>query len=102
MHHFVVKFSIFFRLRRQGGIDPNQNPAEALGVGAVFQNTFYVFFQISRARFTFFTAQRYASVVCVMALCLSVRPSVTSRYCIETTGRTEMVWSTSPTVDEPC
>jgi len=22
MHHFVVKFSIFFRLRRQGGSDP--------------------------------------------------------------------------------
>jgi len=29
MHHFVVKFSQFFRLKRQGGIDPpNQNPAE--------------------------------------------------------------------------
>jgi len=31
MHHFVVKFSQFFRLRRQGGIapPPNQNPADA-------------------------------------------------------------------------
>jgi len=33
MHHFVVKFSIFFRLRRQGGIDPpNQNPADPLAI----------------------------------------------------------------------
>ena len=33
MHRFVVKFShYFFRLRRQGGIDPpNQNPADAVG-----------------------------------------------------------------------
>ena len=29
MHHFVVKFSNFLRLRWQGGIDrPNQNPAD--------------------------------------------------------------------------
>ena len=29
MHHFVVKFSKYFRLRRQRGIDPpNQNPAD--------------------------------------------------------------------------
>ena len=29
MHHFVVKFSKKFRLRRQGTIDPpNQNPAD--------------------------------------------------------------------------
>ena len=32
MHHFVVKFSQFLRLSRQGGIDPlNQNPADVPG-----------------------------------------------------------------------
>jgi len=36
MHHFVVRFSNFLHLRRQGGIDPpNQNPAD---VPAPFNN----------------------------------------------------------------
>ena len=38
-----------------------------------------------------FTARRYASAVYAVVMCLSVRPSVTSRYCMETTGRTELV-----------
>jgi len=46
--------------------------------------------------------RRYAAVEC-LSVCLSVRPSITSRYCIETiAGRTELVlaWrlpSTYPT-----
>jgi len=32
-----------------------------------------------------FTARRYASAVCAVVVCPSVRPSVTSRYCAETT-----------------
>ena len=35
----------------------------------------------------FFTARRYASAVLAVVVCLSV----TSRYCIETTGRIELV-----------
>jgi len=42
------------------------------------------------------TARRYASavhaVVVCPSVCLSVRPSVTSRHCIETTGRIELVF----------
>jgi len=35
VHHFVLKFSKLFRLRRQQGIDPpNQNPADAVAVTA--------------------------------------------------------------------
>jgi len=37
MHHFVVKFSKFLRLRRQGGIDPpNQKPADPLHTACLF------------------------------------------------------------------
>ena len=38
----------------------------------------------------FFTARRYASAVYAVVVC----PSVTSRYCIETTGRVELVFGT--------
>jgi len=46
-----------------------------------------------------FTALRcvsavYAVVVC-LSVCPSVRPSVTSRYCIETTGEIELFWAWS-------
>ena len=40
-----------------------------------------------------FSARRYASAVYVIA-CPSVLPSVTSRYCIETTGPIELVFGT--------
>jgi len=39
-----------------------------------------------------FTARRHASAIYAVVMCLSVRPSVTSRYCIETTGRNELVF----------
>ena len=39
-----------------------------------------------------FTARRYASAVFAVAVYLLVWPSVTSRYCIETTGRIELVF----------
>jgi len=38
-----------------------------------------------------FTARRYASAVYAVVACPSVRPSVTSRHCIETIGRIELV-----------
>jgi len=41
----------------------------------------------------FTTARRYASAVYVV-VCPPVRPSVPSRYCIETTGRIELVFGT--------
>ena len=52
-----------------------------------------------------FTARRYANAVCVVVLCMSVclsvcmyvSPSVTSRYCVETTGRIELVFGTEAT-----
>jgi len=48
----------------------------------------FVFF----SKFTyFFTARRYASAAFAVAVCPSVCPSVTSRYCIETTGRISLV-----------
>jgi len=43
----------------------------------------------SSSRFLF-TARRYASAVFAVVVCASVRPSVTSRYCIETAGRIEL------------
>jgi len=39
-----------------------------------------------------FSARRYASAVYAVVVCLSVRPSVTSRCCIEKTGRIELVF----------
>ena len=53
-------------------------------------------FSCATAEAVVFTAQRYASevyalVVC-LSVCLSVRPSVTSRHCVETTRRTELVF----------
>jgi len=44
-------------------------------------------------RATLFQRGVFAVVVCptvYLSACLSVRPSVTSRYCIETTGRIEL------------
>jgi len=45
---------------------------------------------------TFFAARRYANSVYAVVVCLSVclfaRPSVTSQYCIETTGRMKLVF----------
>jgi len=38
-----------------------------------------------------FTARRYASAVFALSVCLSVHRSITSRYCIETTGRFKLV-----------
>jgi len=38
------------------------------------------------------TARRYASAVYAVVVCLSVRLSVTSRYCVETAGRIELVF----------
>jgi len=43
-----------------------------------------------------FTTRRYASAVYAVVVCLSVRPSATSRYCIETTRRIELVFATGP------
>ena len=37
-------------------------------------------------------ARRYASAVYAVVVCLSVRLSVTSRYCVETAGRIELVF----------
>jgi len=37
-------------------------------------------------------ATRYATAVYAVVVCLSVCPSVTSRYCTETTGRIELFW----------
>jgi len=37
-----------------------------------------------------FTARRYASAVLAVVVCLSVRLSVYSRYCIEMTGQVDL------------
>jgi len=54
---------------------------------------FYILHRLCRwyssSRFLF-TARRYASAVFAVVVCASVRPSVTSRYCIETAGRIEL------------
>ena len=40
MHHFVLIFQNFLRLRRQGVIDPpNQNPADALAITTAVTRT---------------------------------------------------------------
>jgi len=39
-----------------------------------------------------FNARRYAGAVFAVVVCPSVRPCVTSRYCIETTGRIELIF----------
>ena len=41
-----------------------------------------------------FTARRDAIAIFAVVMCLSVRPSVKSRYSIETTGRIELVFGT--------
>ena len=76
MHHFVVKFSIFFASGGKGALTPNQNPAEALGVGAVFQNTFYVFFRFQQRVLRFLPRNAMlAWYVLWPCACLSVRLS---------------------------
>jgi len=50
----------------------------------------YMHGQVSADRMAVFTARRNASALCAVVVCLSVRPSVTSRYCIEATGRIEL------------
>ena len=40
-----------------------------------------------------FISRRYASVVFAVVVCPSVRPSITSRYYIETTGRIELLFA---------
>jgi len=45
-----------------------------------------------RAAVQVFAARRYASSVYAVVVCPSVRLSVTSRCCIETTGRIELVF----------
>jgi len=59
-----------------------------------------VFFTFYGAVHIFFTARRYASAVLAVVVCLSV----TSRYCIETTGRIELVLARglSSTYPTPC
>jgi len=44
----------------------------------------YNFLTIAQLHFYIFTARRYASAVYVAIVCLSVRPSVTRRYCTKT------------------
>ena len=47
-----------------------------------------------RITIRFITARRYASAVYAVVVCPSVRLSVTSRHCIETTRRIELVFGT--------
>jgi len=47
----------------------------------------------------FFTARRFAGAIYAVVMCPPVYLSVTSRYCIETTGRIELVFGTYST---PC
>jgi len=46
-----------------------------------------------------FTARRYAGAAFALVVCPSVRPCVTSRYCIETTGRIELIFFSLRQVD---
>jgi len=55
----------------------------------------------------YFTSQRYASAVYADVMCPSVRPSVrllsvTSRYCIETTGEIQLVFGTDASLFPHC